>query len=100
MSKKNKKQEKLDSISKNTRLCVEKAAGILAAKGDDYGDDNLCRHGMKGIVVRIDDKIARLDNLIVNRENPAVDESIEDTLMDIAGYAINAIRLIREKRMR
>jgi len=47
--------------------------------------------------VRLSDKIARLENMVFKA--PAVDETLEDTLKDIAGYAVNAIRLLREGRL-
>lgn len=72
---------------------------LLEKKNADYGDMNLCRHGLKGIIVRIDDKTARIDNLIKKDNITEVNESIEDTLKDIAGYCINAIRLLRDKKI-
>jgi len=70
---------------------------ILKKKNHDYGDHNLEVFGLYGIAVRLCDKVMRLANLSQNEAE--VDESIEDTLTDIAGYAINAIRLLREGRL-
>ena len=53
-----------------------------------------------GIIVRLSDKIARLQNLVQNEGKPKVDESIEDTLEDIAGYAINYLRLKKENKIK
>lgn len=72
-------------------------ADMLIKKNADYGDSNLIKHGMTGIIVRLSDKLARLENL--QDKKGQVDETIEDTLKDIAGYAINALRLKREGKI-
>jgi len=86
----------------NFKFVVEELAAeitsMLEAKNKDYGDENLTRHGQLGIIVRCDDKLSRLKNLNTSNEN-AVGESSEREWLDIAGYAIQAVRLIREGRM-
>lgn len=73
-------------------------AKLLEQKNKAYGDNNLVKYGMFGVIVRLSDKLARLEN-ISNLKKDEYDESIEDTLKDIAGYAINALRLKREGRL-
>lgn len=68
---------------------------LLLTKHNDYGTENLDKHGLYGIIVRMDDKLARLNNL--QKSEAMVDESIEDTLMDIAGYAIQGIIQVKVK---
>jgi len=49
---------------------------------------------MWGIVVRLHDKIARLDNLLSKKRsgfNSVTNETVYDTLMDIVGYSTVAI---------
>lgn len=58
---------------------------LLLRKNADYGDA-WQKHGVAGVLVRISDKALRLQNLS-GREALVVDEKIEDTLRDIAGYA-------------
>ena len=72
---------------------ADEIVSLLDKKNKDYGDGNLLRHGLYGILVRVDDKTARISNLLKSESSF---ESIEDNLIDIAGYAINAIRLLRE----
>ena len=72
-------------------------ADMLIKKNADYGDSNLTKHGMTGIIVRLSDKLARLENLQGKKGH--IDETTEDTLKDIAGYAINALRLKREGKI-
>jgi len=87
---------KLMDITKFEEITNE-IADMLEKKNNDYGDSNLTKYGMFGIIVRLSDKLARLENL--QNKNAEVDESVEDTLKDIAGYAINAIRLKREGKI-
>jgi len=62
----------------------------LKKKNKDYGDSyvkSVERFGEWVILVRLMDKFNRLEQLIQNNEQK-VDESIEDTLLDLAGYCI------------
>ncbi len=63
-------------------------------KNRDYGSDNLLRYDTIGIVVRISDKLSRVNNL--KSRAPEVAESVEDTLMDIFNYAVYAYMLSQE----
>lgn len=63
----------------------------LIRKRADYGPGNLPKFGAYGVVVRLSDKVERLVNLV----QPTVArtpnyESIDDTWLDVAGYAILA----------
>lgn len=60
----------------------------LIKKQLDYGPNAIKRFGLEGIVIRMSDKMERLINLIELKKDPSVDESIEDTLFDLAGYAV------------
>lgn len=46
------------------------------------------KYGKISALTRISDKFNRLENLILNGECEIKDESIKDTLMDLANYAI------------
>lgn len=58
----------------------------LVRKQADYGPENIARFGTTGLVVRMHDKIARLENLTSNLQNPW-NESMIDNFMDVIGYA-------------
>lgn len=75
---------------------LQKIRDTILRKHHDYGTKNLLRHGLFGILVRIDDKSARLNNLL-NKDIMVRDESIEDTFIDLAGYAIQAILMLTGK---
>jgi hypothetical protein len=65
-------------------------ATIMLKKHADYGPMNIAGAPggpMNGLRVRMYDKLARLNNLIDTGDTPNY-ESIEDTLIDLANYAI------------
>lgn len=65
----------------------------LCRKQHDYGHGNINRFGMYGVIVRLSDKIERLENL-KNKDTKAFHESTSDTLMDIVGYCVIALMLL------
>lgn len=58
----------------------------LVSKQRDYGHENIARFGRQGLLIRVHDKVARLENLAKKTGTPS-NESIQDTVMDIAGYS-------------
>jgi len=84
-------------IKEKFEAIADEIVDMLIKKNEDYGDGNLLRYGLYGICVRIADKLARLENMVF--KSPKTEETIEDTLKDIAGYAMNALRLLRERRL-
>jgi len=57
-----------------------------------YGAGNIARRGPAGIMVRIDDKLARLDRTFSGLDTGAsADETVADTCMDVANYALMAL---------
>lgn len=63
---------------------------ILIKKQRDYGPENIARFGLTGIIIRMHDKIARLENLISSGQR-ANNESVQDTFIDIIGYSAIAL---------
>jgi len=88
-----------DNFVKNNdfKIIADEIVEILEKKNHDYGDKNLTVFGLYGVAVRLCDKVMRLANLSLKEAE--VDESIEDTLKDIAGYAILALKLYREGKL-
>lgn len=64
----------------------------LIKKQHDYGHRNILTFGLKGVAVRLCDKIARMENLI-SRGGDAQNEALTDTYLDIVGYAAIALML-------
>jgi hypothetical protein len=80
-----------------------RAKGIMQKKNQDYGREsdplhNFRRHGLKGFVVRMDDKMARLDSFVEKGFMAVQDESAEDTLIDLLNYSVLMLAMIREQR--
>lgn len=78
---------------------------ILIRKQKDYGPENIMRFGLIGIIVRMFDKIARLNNLIEKsnydlrsaiQANSVGGETVVDTLIDIIGYSTIALMILDE----
>lgn len=65
----------------------DKITGLMLQKHYAYGRGALDVHGLQGILIRIDDKIGRFVSLIEQNWNPK-DETLEDTIFDLYGYAI------------
>jgi len=68
---------------------------LLRKKMEDYGYDNIDRFGLDGILVRLHDKIARLENLYGKGET-GKNESLTDTHIDIIGYCIIGCMVVRD----
>lgn len=67
-------------------LTVAEVAQTLVRKQRDYGSDNVARFGRAGLMVRMHDKVARLENLTARGITPE-NESVRDTFVDIVGYS-------------
>lgn len=75
---------------------------IYKAKNADYGDsvhDTFLKYGLLSFLVRMEDKISRLRSLTLKgkKEQRVKNESILDTLQDLANYAILAIIELKEQ---
>ena len=72
---------------------------IMVRKHQDYGPFNIANApggAMNGLLVRMHDKMARLENLYYKKSDTPNYESIEDTFIDLANYAI--IGLLVQRR--
>src|SRR5699024_10305809 len=75
---------------KRFRQKVEKLAKVYVAKNKDYGDSftrSLDKYGIIASLVRMGDKMNRIDSLY-DKPTTEVDESLVDSLEDLANYAI------------
>lgn len=63
----------------------EDFSSILVSKQTDYGSDAINRFGRIGLMVRVHDKIARLENLTRRGIDPG-NESLFDNYMDVVNY--------------
>lgn len=65
-------------------------SNIVTRKNHDYGDA-WQRYGVFTPLIRINDKILRIETLAGGKEALVVEENIADTLKDIIGYAALAL---------
>ncbi len=78
------------------QACYEVAreiADIVIKKQHDYGHENILAFGEFGVLVRTNDKLARLKNLIGKE---GITEPRVDAWVDMAGYSIIALMLDRD----
>ena len=80
----------------NQLLTVQKEAlELFKKKNADYGD-SFATYGPIGVIVRIGDKINRLNSITKNGINMVNDESLRDTLIDLHNYSAMAVMLMDE----
>lgn len=82
----------MDKILEHEKICKE-LNEIYAKKNADYGNsfgDTFQKLGLISAITRISDKYNRICNLATKNSNEAKvkDETIEDTLKDLANYCI------------
>jgi hypothetical protein len=72
---------------------------VLVKKQMDYGHNNIKRFGRIGLIVRMQDKVARLENLMSKYDDDATpqNESILDNVIDVMGYSAIGIMWEREQ---
>lgn len=80
-------------------ICQE-LNSIYERKNHDYGDSfhkTFKEEGLAMCRIRLNDKMERFKTLSRGEESQVRDESIEDTLLDLANYAIMTLMELRRK---
>lgn len=72
------------------------ARDLFKKKNQDYGDA-FANYGAIGVLVRIGDKISRLQSITTRQISLINTESLRDTLIDLHNYSAMAIMLLDEK---
>ena len=100
-------EDKFPLTCEKFQWITEDMLELFKRKQEDYGPSNIgmgksvletdedVKKSMIGLSVRMNDKIQRLLNLTFHDKRPN-NESIDDTLKDIANYAVMAL-IVREK---
>lgn len=92
--------EEIDVQGERHMAILKELNDIYRAKNEDYGDSyriGLEKYGHKSALYRMSDKWLRLEKLILSDERKVKDESLEDTLMDLANYCVMLVDFIREQ---
>lgn len=90
----------MGSVQRHADICT-KLNSIYAQKNAAYGDsfaETYAKLGIVSAVTRMTDKINRLQALSVNDSIDKGDESILDTCMDLANYAIMTVMELEKHR--
>ena len=70
---------------------------LFKKKNTDYGDA-FANYGVIGVLVRMGDKIARLQSITTKSVSLVNTESLRDTLIDLHNYSAMAIMLLDEDK--
>ena len=76
------------------RMICDEINELYAKKNHDYGDSfaqSFREEGLAMVRIRLGDKFNRLKALTRGGEQKVADESIRDTLIDLANYAIMTV---------
>lgn len=76
----------------------EEAHALFTSKNADYGDA-FANHGPIGVLVRLGDKIQRLQKITKTKVHLVKTESLRDTLIDLHNYAAMAVMLLDENNL-
>lgn len=80
---------------KSIKQVTDKVAAILIKKNQDYGGASFDL-GLYGNMVHLWDKVHRYRNMVgCNKKEPNF-EGLEDTLIDIIGYGIIGLHILKE----
>lgn len=88
-----------DKVKIHQMICAE-LTDLYERKNHDYGDSfhtTFDEEGMAMVRIRLSDKLNRLKSLTRGEQQMVADESIRDTLMDLANYAIMTIIELEDK---
>ena len=75
---------------KQLQTVQNEALELFSKKNQDYGDA-FATYGTIGVLVRLGDKIHRLQSITSKGINLIEDEKLRDTLIDLHNYAAMAI---------
>ena len=90
-----------DNVLRFDRIAAELSA-LYERKNKDYGDSfgrSVEKYGAISALTRISDKFNRLESLILANEKAEInDESLDDTLKDLAAYCIMTLVAREQKK--
>lgn len=93
------KLNRVPSFRTDVESVFDELQTLLLKKHEDYGPKNISESPggpLNGLRVRMHDKLARINNLIDSKKTPK-NESLEDSFIDMANYAIIGLLVLRGK---
>lgn len=87
----------MSSITRVEQMIAIQNEGLelFKKKNKDYGDA-FAEYGPIGVLMRMGDKIKRLQNIDKNQITMVNDEQMRDTLIDLHNYSAMALMLLDE----
>lgn len=86
----------MDNFDTNIKKITDDLATTVINKNHDYGnsfESTMNNYGNNVLLIRLSDKLNRIESLMSGKDQQVSDESITDTLKDLAGYSILAVEL-------
>ena len=83
----------MNNIEKHSKICSE-LTDLYIRKNRDYGNsfhESYIEEGVAIARIRLSDKLNRFKTLTRTNQQAVKDESVRDTLIDLANYAIMTI---------
>lgn len=92
--------KEMNKVQRHKELC-EGLNETYKEKNKNYGDSfgiSVKKYGYISALTRMSDKWNRLEQLILNRSNGTKDESLTDTLIDLANYCLMTVMELEEEK--
>lgn len=83
-------------------ILADEISDLYCRKNADYGDSfglNFDKYGIVSALIRLSDKMNRIERLILGGKQEVNDESVRDTLKDLASYALMTIIELDERKL-
>ena len=93
--------EPTNGAAKHMELC-KYLNNLYATKNKKYGDSfsiTVQKYGIIAALTRLSDKWQRFETLILTKDPGTPDESIRDTLLDMANYCIMTVMELNQKEV-
>ncbi len=97
----NTQNKELNTMDNKFLEYTDYLANVLQQKNIAYDDSfskSLDEDGLLVLKIRLGDKFNRVSSLIKKDELKENDESLEDTLLDMAGYSILGLKYLEEHK--
>ena len=100
-AERNDEVEPTNNAAKHMELC-KYLNNLYATKNKKYGDSfsiTVQKYGIIAALTRLSDKWQRFETLILTKDPGTPDESIRDTLLDMANYCIMTVMELDQKEV-
>ena len=80
---------------------LRKMNTLYRCKNNDYGNSfnqTMDKFGILSSIIRINDKVNRLNNLVDPTKQVQIKETIEDTLLDLANYCVMTLAYLKDEQ--